>query len=221
MANGLPSAMRHGVKVLSELSDSDFDALRSAFSEPVGFIGGLVKSATEHTGLGEDDARALSLMITSMKQAYPRLDEVEQAAQRTLDYEAPTDEAFAERVRKLLSSKAVTLLARATRLQLDNNHNFARGFVTTSFRPLLPNAAEDAWLEEDESDIGWYGSIVVSQLRLDFFDDNRVRSKFLALDLDDLTALRDVFDRAIKKHGTMTDELSKNDWLPMNPLGGE
>ncbi len=223
IAAGVPRSVRRGVEALADLSDESYEALVAAYDQPAERLGLLVERSSGATGIDREIARSIAVTLTSLRQAYPALSDLDEAARRPLTEEARKNERLVQRTRQLLTSRAVTLLARATRLQLDNARNFSGAFAASALRPLFPNALEDAWVEEggETDSFEPYGSVILSQLRLDYFEDNDVASFYLSLDRDDLQLLRDVVDRAIKKHSSLADDVENSDRLAMHPLGGE
>jgi hypothetical protein len=222
VAEGLPPSVRRGIAELNDLSPEQFDSLAATFETPFETLAELAAAAASVTNLEAKEARSIALTFTSLRQAYPRLEYLAEAAQRLVQPQENDDGSLTERATILLKSRAVTLLARATRLQLENRQNYSTAFIATDARPLFPNLDEDSWLVRDiDEPLSPYGAVILSHLRIDSFVDNELQSYFVAMDLDDLRSLAHVVDRAIKKHVALSDDIVNQGRLAMSPLGGE
>lgn len=220
MAGELPPSLQAGMAALDQLTTEQYEAIAHTWSSAAVSVKELTVRTAESAQLERADARALVVTLASIRQAYPSLDEIDGAVARPLNYNVELSEGTKDRLRQLLISKAITLITRSTRLQLDNERNFQSAFIATSARPVFHNRVEDAWLDESAEDLGLYGAVVVNQLKIEFYQDSVYKAMHFSLDLDDLRALADAVERGIKKHEALLAQIGSRG-LAMDPLGGE
>jgi hypothetical protein len=110
------------------------------------------------------------------------------------DWRVPEEQnaSFRERLVKLLSAEAFTLVSKAQDLQTDDERTFCRARILTDLRPVFGSNVED----------GPKGMVLVHLLKLGFHEassERRHEEFYISLDAEDLQTLKKVIERAETK----------------------
>lgn len=84
---------------------------------------------------------------------------------------------------------SIRISTKAQEIILENTHNFSEARIVSDIRPVFDNE-----LGENKK-----YAVVVHSLKLEYTKKDSLRELFIALDLSDLEALKQVIDRAIEK----------------------
>lgn len=119
------------------------------------------------------------------------------ASSPDLDVPADARDQVASRLARLIEARAVATTARAADLQGDHERIFHDARVLSDIRPVF-----DLDLDGPPT-----GAVVNQELKIEYFEGDRLREIFIALDRADLDRLKDLVDRAIKKNDAIQDLL--------------
>lgn len=98
-------------------------------------------------------------------------------------------EHFKERLIELLDVQSVDIGSKAVEVLFENERSLQSARVVTDIRPIFGSDADDPMA----------GAVIVHMLKLTYFEQNELRSFFVALDAQDVDTLREVLDRAHSK----------------------
>ncbi len=99
-------------------------------------------------------------------------------------------DSFQNRLLELLSIDALSAIARAGGLLLDNEHSLRRSRIITDIRPIF---------EPDKPQAPPAGAVIVHMLKISYWADNEVKNFFVALDTNDVRELSEQLERANSK----------------------
>ncbi len=97
---------------------------------------------------------------------------------------------FQGRLLALLSIDALSTVARAGGLLLENEHSLRQTRVVTDIRPVF---------ESEKPDASPAGAVIVHTLKISYWADNEVKNFFVALDTNDVRELSQQLERANAK----------------------
>ena len=107
---------------------------------------------------------------------------------------------FKNRIEKLLSADQLSIASKALTLQVDHENAFCEAKVLTDVRPVFGTKVDDPPA----------GFVVTHTLKIGYHDAGlEHRDYYVALDEDDLTTLKSVIERAVKKAGSLISLMSK------------
>jgi hypothetical protein len=206
----IPPAHREAVAALRDMSDEQFDALKTGLAEASPFAGssGLTAQVTGQNDLESSTVRSIVLVLLSL---YTQLKfhgwtKEDLATGVSLSEDLPPSDGksdasdkLAKRLEDLLDLESVVTTARALDLVTENEHLFHSARVLTDIRPVF---GEDP--KQPPS-----GALVAETLKVEYFDEGTIHSLFLSLSRGELQNLRDTVDRALMKSDTVHDLLEQ------------
>jgi hypothetical protein len=194
---GIPSAHRPALRRLAELSDEDFTQMMhhlkdqsQDFLSKGELMARLGKGAPPIAADASDIVDALIGLQTTRGSHGWSLE----ALQDAVTLGAPSDfgdlaAVAARRLTTLLSAPPIMLVAKAFDLLGANQHLYHVSRITTDIRPVFSDDAEPVA----------HGGIILHQLSLEYWTDGDARTLQIALDGEDLAALRATLDKAARK----------------------
>lgn len=116
-----------------------------------------------------------------------------------LDLTVEAREHLSDRLAQLLAAKSLVTTASALDLLTQHERNYQTARIISDVRPIFTDS-----VEAPPS-----GAVIVEMLQIRTWDrDGAAGSVYIAMDEADLTELREVVDRALKKTSTLRDSLS-------------
>lgn len=117
---------------------------------------------------------------------------MEEISSQELRSSAGTNERhfFQDRLLELLNIDALSAVARAGGLMLENEHSLRQARIITDVRPIFGPEKPQAHPE---------GAVIVHTLKISYWADNEVKNFFVALDTNDVRELSEQLERANSK----------------------
>ncbi len=196
----LPLPFRVGLESLARLDQADFERVTLAVSTVQSSLPVLARTIGKSLPTVEDPM-ALANTLLSLCQA--STDE-----RFSLEVIAEGAEiAHVEQFRLLLRADALVALARAARVSLANENNYATSSTVSNVRYLF---------DEDASPLA--GAVVVTNIRIGYWDAEEQRTFEVACDADDLRDLQSSIDRALLKIEHLEEMLGRADEVTVRPF---
>lgn len=202
----IPQSHQDAIAALRDMTGASFDALQTALAEVSPFAGtsGLIERAGSPEGITAEEAQAIVLALLSL---YAQLKfhgwtsaDLSDGVARSSDLPDTDDpDQLAQRLQVLLDLDSVVTTARALDLLTEHEHVFHSARILTDIRPVFGD-------DPSESPAG---ALIVEALKVEYFDEGRTCSLYLALSHSELRNLRDTVDRALEKSDTVHSLLNK------------
>lgn len=154
--------------------------------------------------LGDDASRVLGVLVSLTETGAAADPALVRAAARLA---APSDGTFADFLTQLLRSPAIRAVSNAARVMLDNDRNYASAASISNVRYLFDDDAQKL-----------SGAVIVTSIRINYWEGEGRGSVSIACDPDDLHELRAVVDRAIQKVERLEVHLVEEDDVNMEPF---
>lgn len=213
----IPRGHRSALEALGRLDDTRFEDLVARLAQPLDRVDRrpLVDGIVATAGFLERDASALlgSLVHAAALRARLRWSPQQTAEiipeAADLNLGAETD-AFVNRLCRLLELQNVRDVATVTNLTIEHEHLFHDGVVIPEIRPIFSDG--------DRND-DLVGMVLVFSLKIEFHDEESVRSLFFALDPDDLRGLREALELGEQRAEAIRNVLASAE-IPLLELRG-
>jgi hypothetical protein len=208
----LPDRYKEPLKQLIALDEDDVAQLRDALSnaqpaQNYQALAARLASSTEQPS--EFILDLVGLLVSLARSAYSVGTNLEEAASdavsSALDAKLVSrDEASAlkDRLSGLLTTKAISVSAKAAWLATEQRHVFVDCNVFTDIRPVFSSA-------NGERDLRAHSAVVVHNLEIEYHHGREHLTEFFALDGKDLRTLQAAIERAISKEEELRKVIEK------------
>lgn len=214
MRMDIPLAYREPLRRLAAMPVSQRRALVQAIREMRGLAvpDELVAKACQVTGMTPGEMGPIIGALFSMRRAaYGRPQFIEQvsATIKLLDPTANADwTSFEHDLSDLLGSDAsLAIAAKAQEVRSEFGQTFCTARILTDIRPVFGTDPAAAPL----------ACAVVHTLRLGYHENSKHKNLFVALSNSDLHVLRNLIDRALKKEGSLRNEIQSTSMRLLEP----
>jgi hypothetical protein len=188
----IPASQRPAVIELTKLKDADVKAIAAMMDEAPATLDGVAAVLGKYVEDSEAAAEAivsLSLLLQSSPIGTQRL--VQSLAESLGDEYGGTD------ISALFEAPRVVTIAKAVDLQASYDRLLTKLRVITDIRLVFPKELSD----DEAADLSEITTAVVANvLHLTYYENGRSHDVSFAVKASQLNALRDQFDRAIKKN---------------------
>lgn len=141
--------------------------------------------------------------LTALSRSHPAAPEdvVEALTQDpNLEFEGELRKQFHDRLLEALRWPLLILLNRAVDLTAATEHDYARARIVSDIRPVF---GDDPAVRPTEA-------VVIHNLELSYWQDDRYNALYISLDSEDLRQLQEVVQRAVQKDHTLTSVLTQS-----------
>jgi hypothetical protein len=209
----IPDSYKAGINQLAHLAEGDVDRLLAGFNRIEPKLTGKELAADLQSQIEGPQIAQLSEIVeslvgvSSLVGAYEELpldkivqDLLDAMQQHREDFAEPASgwKPFGAVLTRLLQSSSLRISARANDVQHEEPKLFANGRILTDIRPVF---------EGDEAELK--GALIIHSMKLTYFSDGEYKDFYVALDDNDLRALRKVLERAERKSAVLKATLSK------------
>jgi hypothetical protein len=195
----VPTRFAGQFRQLAELPGDDFERLAAAVEASAPSMGPhrLWREVADKAGMDFENVDELLEGVLSAVAIGLRdgLTVVETAGALRIEGFDAQNEDFQARLVRLMSARALTTTLKALDLVRFDQKTLLRGRVVTDIRPVFPG---DGALDQPDA------AVVKHSLRLEYLEGNQTRTIVVSLDKVDVTRLRDEFDRAQEKAGSLS-----------------
>lgn len=210
----LPETAYPAVQALIDLNDSQFDDLLRSLADtpPVLDLEKYVTSASSRAAALDFSTAKLIIdeLLTmlfsgdrtqmSSTELASELSEAARGANSTVfPFTSEQERLLESRLSRAFSTKGLRLTGKAHSVYADTDKQFVRARVLTDLRSVYDESGEEI-----------AAAIVIHNLRIRYFENSEVKDTYLSLDSEDLAALVDVLQRALKKETGLVKLLQKS-----------
>ncbi len=208
----VPDRYRDPLKQLIALDDDDIAQLRDALNEaqPAQNYQALAARLASRTEQPSELVLALvGLLVSLARSAYSVGTTLEEAAgdaaSSAIDAKLVSrdeSKALLDRLKKLLTTRAISVSAKASWLATEQRHVFVDCNIFTDIRTVFssPNGEKEPRAQS---------AVVIHNLEIEFHRGSEHRSEFFALDGTDLRTVQAVIERAISKEEELRKVIEK------------
>jgi hypothetical protein len=210
----LPETAYPAVRALVDLTDSQFEDLlkRLADTPPALDLEKYVTAAVSSvTTLDSSTARLIieefltmlfsgaRSQMTSTKLASKLSEAALEAHSTAFPFTSDQRQLLESRLSMAFSTKGLQITGRAQSVYSDTDKQFAQARVLTDLRSVYDESGEEV-----------SAAIVIHNLRIRYYENNDVKDTYLSLDSEDLVALINVLQRALKKETGLVKLIQKS-----------
>lgn len=199
----IPEKYKSGLAAISSLPDSHFGKLLRAVEDCPAFVTVADIAAHVAQSVPEIDGNEVERILSSLCSLYTvridigitvhRLasdvfDAMRLTAEEGLKISTSEQQKFKDRLEKLLSADCLSYAAKAQGLRSDFACIFCDAKILTDLRPIFEKPEEHPT-----------GAVITHTLKLVYHEGGNHKELYLALDLEDITELKKILDRAESK----------------------
>lgn len=208
----VPPGVRPALQQLARLKADERSSLREALLSADGFtpLHDLADLVAGAANLSHEEGLEIIHALLSFNVQLGMWDEspsaVAQGVADSQDLELQEGErsALAEILKNLLDADSLSTAAKAADLITEHEHVYNGIRIVTDLRPIFG----------DDPTENPAGMTLSATVKLDHYTDGRIKSLYISADEEDLRAIRDSVDRALKKSETMRKLIKVNN-LPL------